>query len=116
MKHRFENPLPSRKEQPSAHVVFEPTGQRRKRRPLWVAGAALAFILSLIISRMMGDEAMLTKTSDTGVSSIHGLAPLRYNTRLGQAAMTHACDMAQNGFFGHTGSNGSNSQARVRST
>lgn len=45
-----------------------------------------------------------------------GLAPLRYNAQLGKAAMAHACDMSVHNFFGHTGSNGSHSQARVRAT
>ncbi len=46
----------------------------------------------------------------------NGLAALKYNQTLSQAAMGHACDMAQNAFFGHVGSNGSNSQARVRAS
>ena len=44
----------------------------------------------------------------------NGEAPLRYNRKLGRAAMTHACDMVANGFFDHRGTDGSNSQARVR--
>lgn len=44
----------------------------------------------------------------------NGLQPLAYNKRLAQAAMTHACDMGANNIQGHRGSNGSNSQARVR--
>ncbi|MEL6681695.1 MAG: CAP domain-containing protein [Pseudomonadota bacterium] len=43
-----------------------------------------------------------------------GQAPLRFNRRLGQAAMVHACDMLRNNFFDHRGSDGSNSQRRVR--
>jgi uncharacterized protein YkwD len=45
----------------------------------------------------------------------NGLSPLAYNQKLGGAALKHACDMSVNRFFGHKGSNGSNSQARVRS-
>ncbi|MEY1556311.1 CAP domain-containing protein [Yoonia sp. R2331] len=44
----------------------------------------------------------------------YGQSSLSYNRRLSQAAMKHACDMAVNGFFGHRGTDGSNSQARVR--
>ncbi len=44
----------------------------------------------------------------------YGHNQLTFNRRLGQAAMSHACDMSVNGFFGHRGSDGSNSQARVR--
>jgi uncharacterized protein YkwD len=44
----------------------------------------------------------------------HGHANLNYNPTLGRAAMSHACDMVVHDFFGHTSSNGSNVQARVR--
>lgn len=44
----------------------------------------------------------------------NGEAPLRFNRRLGRAAMVHACDMLVNDFFDHRGSDGSNSQRRVR--
>ncbi|MCF7699336.1 CAP domain-containing protein [Loktanella sp. M215] len=44
----------------------------------------------------------------------NGLKPLRYNQTLSKAAMAHACDMSVHNFFGHTGSNGSHSQGRVR--
>lgn len=44
----------------------------------------------------------------------NGQASLRFNRELGRAAMRHACDMLVNDFFDHQGSDGSNSQARVR--
>ena len=44
----------------------------------------------------------------------NGLAPLAYSADLGRAATVHACDMAVNNFFGHRGSNGSTTQARVQ--
>ncbi len=43
-----------------------------------------------------------------------GLSALQYNPDLGEAAMQHACDMSVNGFFGHSGSDGSSVQRRVR--
>lgn len=43
-----------------------------------------------------------------------GLPALQYNPTLGQAAMTHACDMAVRGFFSHSGSDGSTVRHRVR--
>ncbi|MGQ4645991.1 CAP domain-containing protein [Lyngbya aestuarii] len=42
-----------------------------------------------------------------------GVPPLQLNSHLGQAAQSHAEDMAKNGFFSHTGSNGSSTQGRV---
>ncbi len=44
----------------------------------------------------------------------NGAAPLRFNRKLGQAAMVHACDMLVNDFFDHRGSDGSRPQARVQ--
>jgi len=44
----------------------------------------------------------------------NGQTQLSFNRRLGRAAMAHACDMSVNNFFGHRGSDGSNSQVRVR--
>ncbi len=44
----------------------------------------------------------------------NGRSQVSYNRKLGQAAMAHACDMASNDFFGHRGTDGSNSSARVR--
>jgi uncharacterized protein YkwD len=44
----------------------------------------------------------------------HGKSQLDFNRKLGQAAMAHACDMSVNNFFGHQGTDGSNSQRRVR--
>lgn len=46
----------------------------------------------------------------------NGLPQLQFNQRLGQAAMSHACDMSVNGFFGHNGSNGSDIVRRVNAT
>ncbi len=44
----------------------------------------------------------------------NGEAPLRFNRKLGQAAMVHACDMGVNDFFDHRGTDGSRPAARVR--
>jgi uncharacterized protein YkwD len=46
--------------------------------------------------------------------SAQGLAQLNYNPVLSKAAMSHACDMSVNGFFGHDGSDGSSVGRRVR--
>lgn len=45
----------------------------------------------------------------------NGVAPLRFNRKLGRAAMVQACDMSVNDFFDHRGSDGSRPQSRVRS-
>ena len=44
-----------------------------------------------------------------------GLAPLKLNQKLSAAAYTHSRDMALNDYFSHTGSDGSDVNARVRS-
>ncbi|MEO0409137.1 MAG: CAP domain-containing protein, partial [Cyanobacteria bacterium P01_A01_bin.135] len=43
-----------------------------------------------------------------------GLAPLRRNAALQRTAQSHSNDMARNGFFSHTGSNGSSFGDRLR--
>jgi uncharacterized protein YkwD len=43
----------------------------------------------------------------------NGVASVGYDTRLGVAAQSHANDMAANGFFSHTGSNGSTVGSRA---
>lgn len=44
------------------------------------------------------------------------VAPLSWEGRLAQAATGHSIDMARNGFFSHTGSNGSSVGSRVSAT
>lgn len=44
----------------------------------------------------------------------NGEAPLRFNRKLGRAAMVHACDMVVHDFFDHSGTDGSTIQTRVR--
>lgn len=43
----------------------------------------------------------------------NGLPAIDFNARLSAAAQTQACDLASSGRFGHAGSDGSNSHARV---
>ncbi|PZU98849.1 MAG: hypothetical protein DCE90_03315 [Pseudanabaena sp.] len=45
-----------------------------------------------------------------------GLAPLKLSPQLKQAAQSHAKDMATNGFFSHTGLNGSSIGDRAKSS
>lgn len=45
-----------------------------------------------------------------------GLNQLKFNNRLTKAAERHACDMAANGYFSHTGRNGSSVKTRIDST
>ena len=48
--------------------------------------------------------------------SQYGLSALTLNSQLGAAAQNHAVDMAQNGYFSHTGLNGSTPATRVTAT
>lgn len=43
-----------------------------------------------------------------------GAGAVTYDARLGQAAQVHADDMLANGYFSHTGSDGSNAGDRIR--
>ena len=61
----------------------------------------------------------LTGSLAQGVNEMRqsaGLPAYRFVPRLARAAQGHACDMIQNGFFGHQGSNGSSSHQRVEQT
>ena len=63
-----------------------------------------------------GDVNAMANEIAAGVNAnrrANGQPPLAYNRRLAQAAMGHACDMAQNNFFGHNSSNGATVGARV---
>ena len=44
----------------------------------------------------------------------NALGRLSFNAELSQAAMSHACDMSANNYLDHRGTDGSNSQDRVR--
>ena len=64
--------------------------------------------------------ARATSTLEQGVlSSInalrrqHGLAPLRFSSRLSAAARAHTKDMATRGYFSHTSANGSSFDRRI---
>lgn len=67
-----------------------------------------------------GGPTAVTTLDSTGSADVNayrreaGLAPLRRAPRLDAVARGHAADMARNGFFGHTGSNGSSNGARIR--
>ena len=87
--------------------------------------AILAFALSIFATSASARNACTTPAAvnamvneiAAGVNAqrqAYRLPALRYNARLGQAAMAHACDMSVNAFFGHRGTDGSNSQRRVR--
>ncbi len=69
-------------------------------------------------SEMMSDTAHVNSNSSftsmlNGVRSDNGAAAVTYDARLGAAAQGHANDMLANGFFSHTGSNGSSVGDRV---
>ena len=91
-------------------------------RILWVV---IALSVTMIAGQASASNACATPSNVNALASeiaagvnanrrANGQHALQFNPRLGQAAMKHACDMAQNNFFGHRGTDGSNSQARVR--
>lgn len=63
------------------------------------------------------NASQLTHTIGAGLNQFResqSLGDLRMNRDLSQAAMIHACDMALNNYFDHRGTDGSNSEVRVR--
>lgn len=75
----------------------------------------LAWVVCAVLAAGMA-EAQQVRQMLNGVRAEHGLAPVEASPRLESAAMAHAMDMAENGFFGHDGSDGSDVDARVRAT
>lgn len=61
-------------------------------------------------------QAQQVRQMLNGARAEQGLGPVEASPRLESAAMAHAVDMSQNGFFGHEGSDGSDVGARVRET
>lgn len=83
-------------------------------------GACLVVSASLVQAQAScsrpANAQSLESSVFSGVNSIRSQgarAALNQRSPLSQAAQAHACDMARNDFFSHTGSDGSNVQARV---
>jgi len=60
------------------------------------------------------DMSMAAKSAVADIRARHGLPSLGTSAALRQAAAAHAQDMRTNGFFGHTGSDGSGIGDRAR--
>lgn len=79
--------------------------------------AFLAFCLGLCLSAAAAiaqDMGGAAQGQTNALRADAGLEPLRVSGALTRAAAGHARDMAQNGFFSHTGSNGSGIGDRAR--
>lgn len=94
-------------------------------RKLILASLACLALAGCIVIEPAGSKATSTDQflSDNPVGAALnreraavGLAPLRRSTLLSQAAQRHAQDMVANGFFAHTGSDGSENMDRIRAT
>lgn len=59
-------------------------------------------------------EAQQVRQLLKGLRAEQGLGPVSPSPRLEEAAMAHAMDMADGGFFGHSGSDGSSVGDRAR--
>ncbi len=77
---------------------------------LWISCLA-AFVIFAGTAQAQQVRQMLN-----GIRAEQGLGPLAPSARLEEAAMAHALDMAQNGFFDHEGSDGSDVGARLDRT
>ncbi|MDA7425385.1 CAP domain-containing protein [Thalassococcus lentus] len=75
-----------------------------------------AALFALIILGLSGAEAQAQQVRQmlNGLRAEQGLDPVTPSPRLESAAMAHALDMLDNGFFGHTGSDGSAVGDRAR--
>lgn len=59
-------------------------------------------------------EAQQVRQMLNGFRAEQGMGPVTPSPLLEEAAMSHALDMARNGFFAHSGSDGSDVMERVR--
>ncbi len=94
-------------------------------RSLLIAGLAVALLSGCVVIEPAGSRATTTDQllSDNPVGqalnrerAAAGLAPLMRSVLLTQAAERLSRDMEANGFFGHTGSDGSDNKTRIRDT
>ncbi|XDA97559.1 CAP domain-containing protein [Sulfitobacter sp. LCG007] len=79
--------------------------------------ATLLLIAALIPTLLPVRPALADASAVPAVNRMResrGLAPLSYSRTLEAVARRHARDMSSNGFFSHTGSDGSNVAARSR--
>jgi len=92
------------------------------RLPLLSAAAACLFAFSSAQAAACTTPANVNTLATEIANGLNasraanGLPAVEFNRRLGRAAMSHACDMSNNGFFGHSGSNGSDIVQRVNAT
>ena len=79
--------------------------------PAFAAGSAhTAGSKSVAVDKVAYENQVVALTN--AQRKAHGCGALRIDDRLVQAARAHSADMVQQGYFSHTGSNGSNFVAR----
>lgn len=74
----------------------------------------LALAVLLLGAVALPADAQQVRQLLNGMRAEQGLGPVTPSPRLEEAAMAHALDMAEGGFFSHTGSDGSNVGRRAR--
>lgn len=75
---------------------------------------AFAIVFSLLLGLPLPGVAQQARQILNGLRAEQGLGTVTPSPRLEEAAMAQALDMAQNGFFGHVGSDGSQVGDRAR--
>lgn len=89
----------------------------RSMLPRW-PGKGLVVALTLALSvptTVVADPAQSVLASINAVRAKAGCGPLKLNKALMAAAQTHARNMAEKDFFGHTGKDGRGFASRIRS-
>lgn len=80
----------------------------------------IACLIALLVFSFAAQAQSLQDVSESATQWLnayraqHGGSQVRVSPRLTKAAAAHARDMAKNGFFSHSGSNGSSVADRVR--
>lgn len=78
--------------------------------PAFAGGSATSGSKSVAVDKVAYENQVVALTN--AQRKAHGCGALRIDSRLVRAARAHSADMVQQGYFSHTGSDGSNFVAR----
>jgi uncharacterized protein YkwD len=94
----------------------------RRKAPFSLHRRVRAFVLMILLGLALtvpapaaADSAQSVLSAVNALRAKAGCGPLKFNTALMAAAKTHARNMAEKNFFGHTGKDGRGFAGRIRS-
>lgn len=119
-REQLESLLASRFCSQVAKPALSEAGSYESGNRIWIVLASPQLAPKLDLTRQQLAERMLILVNDArgqarncGARHFGSARPLSWNVVLARSAALHAADMAANGFFSHTGHNGSTFQQRI---